>query len=487
MRRRQLYAAITFAVALLLTPGVAAGHGALRRSEPAAGARLGAAPRVLRLTFTERPEIQFTRVELLGPDSAAIALGPLALESARTVRAEVRGALVRAGKYTVVWQMAGADGHPVRGRFSFTIAPGASGLASEQPRGEPAAVSVTPPGQAATPQATAHHDPVSMPDAGEGFGAESPLYVAVRWLGYSALLVVLGAVSFRWVVLAILRRRAPSERSAALVPFASRRAASLGLAAAVALGLAALMRLLAQSYAMHGSADALNGGLVGAMVARTVWGTGWLLQVAGVVVALGGFLAARRDRAFGWVLAALGAVTLAFSAALSGHAASSPRLAGLAVLADALHVLGAGGWLGSLFVVIGAGVPAALAVAGRAEERGPAVADLVNAFSPTALAFAGVVAVTGLFAGWLHLGSLPALWQSAYGRTLLVKLAVLSVVAGTGAYNWLRARPALGDVDGARRIRRSASLELAVGAVVLVITAVLVATPTPMDVTAMTQ
>jgi putative copper export protein len=64
---------------------------------------------------------------------------------------------------------------------------------------------------------------------------------------------------------------------------------------------------------------------------------------------------------------------------------------------------------------------------------------------------------------------------------LLLKLAVLSPVAATGAYNWLRVRPALGGDAGAARIRRSATAELAVGALVLLATAALVATPTAME------
>ena len=63
----------------------------------------------------------------------------------------------------------------------------------------------------------------------------------------------------------------------------------------------------------------------------------------------------------------------------------------------------------------------------------------------------------------------------------MLKLGILSVVAGTGAYNWLRVKPTLGDVVGARRVRRSARVEVAVALLVLVVTAVLVATPTSMD------
>ena len=155
-----------------------------------------------------------------------------------------------------------------------------------------------------------------------------------------------------------------------------------------------------------------------------------------------------------------------------------PQLGALAILADALHVLAAGGWIGGLLVLVAAGVPAAMRL--EREERGPAVAALVNAFSPTALAFAGALTLTGLFAAWLHMGSIPALWASGYGRTLLVKLGVLSGVFATGAYNWLKVKPALGDELGATRLCRSARVEIAIGALVLLVTAVLVATAPPM-------
>lgn len=482
---------------LAVTPAVASAHGALRSSQPASGARLTTAPRELRLTFTEAPELAVARVALLGPDGTAVALAPLAVatDGGRTVVAAVRGALT-AGAYTVSWQIAGADGHPVRGRYAFVIAAGAAGLtgapglgqeaaapgatdagpATEQPSGVTvgeAGAGVRAPGQ--PPVAAEHHDPVSMPERA-GFDAESPLYVAVRWATYTALLVVLGAVAFRLAVLGLLARQRPGTP---LTGPASDHAARIGLWAAGALGVLALARLAVQAYALQEPGGAFDAGLIGPVIARTVWGWGWLLQVAGVLVAALGFQLARRGQRTGWTLAAVGVGALAFFPGLSGHAASTPTLAPLAILADGVHVIGAGGWLGSLLLVVAVGLPVALS---RAEaERGPAAADLVNAFSPTALGFAGLVAVTGAYAAWIHVGSIPALWETGYGKLLLLKLGVLSIVAGTGAYNWLRVRPALGDVEGARRIGRSAKVELAVGVLVLVVTAVLVATPTAMD------
>ena len=471
-------AAVLAAALTLLGPAVAFAHPRFERSEPSAGAHLDRVPTELRLVFSAAIERAFTRLQLLGPDSTEVPLGEIGLDSARVVTAAIRGAL-RAGTYTVVWQVAGADGHPIRGRYSFTIAPGAAGVpdvpTTEPPRGEPGGA-ITAPGQ--TPAPSAHHPPTTFPE-GEGFDAESPLYVAIRWVGFTALLIVIGAVAFKSVVLDLFARRDVDGSRRLLVERVNPRAAALGLGAAIALGIAALARLVAQSYAMHGAALALDGSLIGAMLTNTIWGWGWLLQGVGVLVAIAGFALARRRSSTGWAAAALGALLLAFTPALSGHAAAVPRVTGLAIALDGLHVIGAAGWLGSLLFVVAIGVPAALRL--EQAERGPSVAALVNAFSPTALLFAGVTAGTGLVAAWMHLGSVPALWETPYGRTLLIKLAVLSIVAGTGAYNWRRVRPALGDVAGAGRVRRSATAELAVAALVLAVTAVLVATPTGVE------
>jgi putative copper export protein len=150
----------------------------------------------------------------------------------------------------------------------------------------------------------------------------------------------------------------------------------------------------------------------------------------------------------------------------------------LVIFADGVHILGASGWLGSLLVLLVAGIPAAMRL--DTDDRAPAVAGLVNVYSPSALVFAGVTVLAGVFSAWIHLGTIPALWQSDYGKTLLVKLTALGIVIATGAYNFLYVRPRLGKVEGANDIRRSATIEVAVAVVVLLVTAILVATPTAM-------
>jgi putative copper export protein len=252
---------------------------------------------------------------------------------------------------------------------------------------------------------------------------------------------------------------------------ASRTTARLGVIAASTLVVCAIFRLFAQSYALHGGADVFNTVFVSAMLTRTLWGWGWILQVAAAVLAAIGFRLARSDQSTGWFVAAFAGVILAFTPALSGHAASVDRFGLLPFIADGLHVLGAAGWLGSLFFLVAAGLPAALQT-----DTAPAVRQLVAAFSPTALAFAAVTVISGVFAAWLHVGHWSALWQSAYGRVLLVKLGMLTGLFLTGAYNWRIVQPALGSAPATRKLRVSAAVELTIAVVVLLVTAILVGT-----------
>lgn len=470
----QLARLIVVGILAIVSPVTAFAHGALKSSSPASGAVLRTAPRSLRLDFSEAPELAFTVVELFGPDGKAVLLDPLrtAGDSKRSVSVTVRGAMA-AGEYRVVWRMAGSDGHPVRGRFSFRTMSGAEELvradsARPDTLGEAAGRVMAPDRTAPAPE---RHTPAVSSEDQEAavFGAESVGYVLIRWFQFTALLMVLGALAFNFAVLGLLHRKGGDAFP--LVAEVRDRTAALGFGASVFLASTVVLRLFAQSYAMGVTSVPLMVTMLG-----TLWGWGWLLQTAGVVLALFGFGRASRNLTNGWRIAAVAGLLLGFTPALSGHAASVPRFAVLAIVADALHTIGAGGWLGSLLVTVAIGIPLALKLP---EKRGgTAVAELVNAFSPTALLFAGLTAATGTFAAWLHLGSVPALWQSPYGRTLLTKLGVLSVVAGTGAYNWLRLKPTLGGPNSGTRLRRSASVEIIVGLVVLLVTAVLVATPT---------
>jgi copper transport protein len=232
-------------------------------------------------------------------------------------------------------------------------------------------------------------------------------------------------------------------------------------------------RIVAQTLLMR---DSLGVASVASMAMTPTWGAGWAVHLVGGGIAAAGFARARGGARGGWATATAGAVMLAFAPALGGHALATPRVPAVAVLLDGAHVLGAAAWLGSLLALVVAGVPATRAAP---SDRGRRVADLVMTFSPAALAAAALVLVTGVISAWLHVGSLDALWSTTYGRTLLIKFALLVCVAGAGAYNWRRIRPSLGDAGSATRIQRTAGVELALGAAVVIVTAVLIGLPPP--------
>jgi putative copper export protein len=148
-------------------------------------------------------------------------------------------------------------------------------------------------------------------------------------------------------------------------------------------------------------------------------------------------------------------------------------------LANALHRLVGGLWLGTLFVLVIAGLGVILHDERARDRRGAIAADMVNRFSPLALTCGVVIVLSGLFTAWRHLNPLSSLWTTPYGYTLLVKLCLVAAVFGLGAWNWKRQRPMLGSEDAAHALRRSSKAELTAAALVLAASAVLVSLPSP--------
>lgn len=459
---------VGIAMALLAAwpAGTAWPHDVLQRSVPAKDAHLSVVPSSLRLTFSRVPQPQFVRVQLLDAANRAIALGPLRLDSGSVV-ADIIGAL-GAGGFTVMWQVTGTDGHPVRGQYRFTIAPGATRAVSHAPDGAEHS-------RDTAAAATSHHDPTAMPSGG-AFDAESAAYVIVRWVTFTSMIAIIGVVAFRCGVLPVAARRAPEQldvvRSTIENAFAR-----LGIVAASLLIAGSGARLVAQSLAMHGRLELFNGDLVRGMLFHTTWGRGWMMQSAAALLALVGFVVAqRRVRRSAAVL--IGAVLLlVLSAPLSGHAAAIENGRALAVQTDALHVLASSIWIGGLAALLVAGITLMRAFPRALAEQ--SAAHLVNAFSPVAIACVAVVVVSGVVSAAFHVPSLRTLWASDYGRTLLWKAGTVALVAVAGAYNWRVVRPRLNAGRGLDRLRVSASLELAVAVLVIALTAVVVATPPP--------
>lgn len=465
---------VLLVIALAVAPRAAWAHAHLVRSTPAAGAHLATSPAAVRLWYSEAAEATMTTITLTGP-SGTHTLGLVKADPADPLLlvATIEAPLP-AGRYTVHWRtVAKDDGHPSSGSFAFVVTgepAGSVGASGGTAATAPMSAAVSDSASAVTPA-------VSMP---QGMSVEAPGYVAARWLEFVALIMVVGAAAFALLVLPRVETRAGTVQTADFNRRATARSAKVGLAGGVAFLIASVCRLYAERAVVGGNVAITT-------VLQSTWGRAWTLQSAIAIIACVAFAVARRSRRGGapWLLAAIAAIALAATPAFSGHAIAAPANRTVSVTLDVIHVIAAGGWLGGLLVLAIVGVPSALSAGGTTDPDGglPLVATVVNAFSPLALIFAGLVVASGVTAAWLRIGSFAALLHSSYGTVLLVKLGLVLLVIAGGAFNWLRMRHALANretgVSSVGAFRRSAWLELTAGALVIAATAVLVATQPP--------
>jgi|SRR6185312_8216841 len=112
---------VTAAVAAFAFAGQAAAHARLIVGTPKAGATV-AAPRELKLQYSETLVPEASSVTVTGPGGAAVATGKLALDAKdkRTVHVPFTAAPAP-GAYKVNWTMKTADGHITDGNFAFTV------------------------------------------------------------------------------------------------------------------------------------------------------------------------------------------------------------------------------------------------------------------------------------------------------------------------------------------------------------------------------
>jgi putative copper export protein len=285
----------------------------------------------------------------------------------------------------------------------------------------------------------------------------------------------------RFDVLRVLGRRGALPEARTRIRRGIWRAGWLAL---VLLGTAVPLRLTHQLAAFGGSLDA---GQLSSLLFQTGWGAGWWLHLA--VVALGAIgltrASPRGEGERGWGILGGAAVLLPLVSALQGHAWGLVESRALAASSLYFHVAGAGLWLGGLILLVAVGLPAIKATPPAPEETGetpavaPALARLVNAFSRLALLAVTLVVLTGAINAWLNVGSFGSLVGSEYGRTLLVKLAVVAGALLLGFYNWRKVRPGLAERPDPGALRIPATVEAALGVAVLLVTAFLVSTPTP--------
>jgi copper transport protein len=388
----------------LVTPGAAAAHSAFLGSDPAPGARLAAAPQAITLTFTEPLNPHLSRASIAAVEDGRRVGAVVSRDGMRLVL-RPRTPLAR-GAYRVAWHTVSTeDGHALEGTFSIGVRAAAAGGV---------------------------HAVEQSPLARGGW-----LRVITRWLLYATLIVFTGALLLGallgggrgrgWPVPEPLVSEIGEGEAGALRARERLLAGELGLAAA---GLAAAAA----------AADAYDaGGSLAPDVLRDylLTNSAGITRVAVVVLVL---VAALATRAGARRAAALPAVFALVALAASGHAGSAPA-PGLAIAADALHLVAGSAWLGGMGALVllwGPLVRSSGAGARRAVAR-----HVLPVFGRVALPAFAVVVVTGTASAVIELGHLDALGGTAYGRILALKVFLVAVIAAISREHALRLRPRL--------------------------------------------
>ncbi len=424
---------------VLLRAAPALAHSQLEGTTPEAGAQLDEAPREVVLRFAEgvRPVPGGLRV--------------LAEDGTRVDEARPRnsgGTVTLAlpaladGAYVVSWRVVSADGHPVRGAFTFRV----GGVGDQTATGrlaERLLVSGT-----------------SKPEV-------SATAAVLRALTFAAMALLIGASSH-----AVFGRVGGTVGG---------RARSTIRGATVVAGVSGLGLLLTYGPLVTGQSlgsvgdgtlidDSLADHVGQAIAARTV-----LLVLLGMVLlGMARLEMARRDDSAPptggrrWSVSGVAALVLGIGVAqaFSGHGGTG-RFVAVALPSTVVHVIAMGVWAGGLVFLF-------LMLRGT-DPASPEALAQTRHFSRQAGVAVAAVAATGSFALWRQAGSLQALRTTPSGTLLLIKLGIVALLVLLGAKN----RRTLAGADlspgaAVRAVRRTVGVEVVGMAAVIGVTALVV-------------
>ncbi len=390
-------------------------HAILVESDPSDGAVVVEAPREVQLRLSERVSAQFSTAQLLDASGRVMAGIEIPIAQPEPTLLVFGLPKLSDGAYTLFWTaFSKDDGHFTKGLLLFGVGSSAN-LAS-----------------AALPEIDLR---------------PSVLEVILRWLNLGLLVMLVGAVG---IVGLVLGHRPGSTSDAGALLQATRLrvgAWSVGCGCAAFAAGGALLFVQATALLATQPGETPLWQPMWQVVHETRWGALWLLRQALLLLVIGvvlllhrqarakartGRSAQRGSRDKLWLVAAALSLGLVTIQALMGHAASVGDQPGLAVAADALHLLAAGLWVGGLFALAYGLLP--LMRTGSA-----AFATLARegwgAFSRLAALAVVLLFATGFYAVGRQVASLDALITTFYGMSILAKIALVLAMGAIGLLN----------------------------------------------------
>jgi len=389
-------------------PQAAFAHAYLVHTVPEASVVLNAPPPQAALTFDEAVEPRFAVISVTNTLGHQETSGPVQRSPADpdTLIVPLRPHLPE-GWYLVYWRAISVDGHPVQSAFTFAVGPN--------------------PGPA--PQFV-------VPNISQT--ATTPRLLVARWLVFLTVMAAIGLFVLRIAIARPVMRR---------VPGTSLRTVSAAFVVASVLGLVAIPLYLDISTAIDSLHSAFDVSALVPLFRVTAFGRSYVdleicfaLFCAAAGIALWLDRPEREHRSVAELLSTGGALLAAAAVllvpGLAGHAAqTAPR--GVSVMLDWVHLVSGSLWIGGLIglLVLWRSLPALQRLAG--------LVVCVPRFSNVAFFSVVFLLASGVGATVIHMPILAALWETSYGKTILVKIGLLAAAMLLGAVNLLRSKPRL--------------------------------------------
>jgi copper transport protein len=422
---------LLLAGAALAAPSVAFAHATVRSTSPSYRERLSSSPATVVIRFDQAVTALPDAIVVVGQRGNVVSGTSFVAGDGRDAVVPVRK--LPRGAYTVRWHVLSSDGHAVSGLFTFGVG-------------------------------------VAAPPPTEAFGASGPTRVehVIRWLYFLSLSLCVGGIGFALLVL----RGVPEGLEARFY-----RLAGLGVVATINLGI--LGFVLRAEDALQLPFERLLYADLSPIAGGTRLGEAFSAMTLGfVLVGTFLYLAWLTGRAvFLWPAFLLG---IAFSSglSLSGHSAVDAGSTRLSALADWLHLSSALLWVGGLVYLAACVWPLTPELRRNAFIR----------FSRLATLLIAVLLAAGIYLSVVRLPAVSDLWRESYGQVLLVKIGLVCVALGWGAFHHFVARPALERRSGgAGFLGRTLLGEAAVATSILLLAAILVDSKPPAKTPAPTQ
>jgi len=437
MRQSRTLFLLGLAVLWLVWVRPVAAHADLVRADPADGGVYSEdSLSQISLQFDETLEPRFSNIEVYDSRLQRTDIGELQVDSNDPHL--IRKALddLPEGDYTVLWNVVStADGHATTGLFQFRVG---------EDKGSPI-----------SPAIPTESNLANLPVAWE---------VIIRWLLFASALVAFGALFF---VSGVLRSVNHDVIGTSFETAVSEQVSRLATGAVILWLVTNCAFLFWQSASVsHTSLGEAIGSGVPLALLQTRLGLIWSLRQAAALVLLA--VCQRVPVGRFNIKIILAAIMLA-TISLTSHGAANALWPSFAVLLDWLHLLANATWLGGLATLALVFIP----IWRRSGRQSVALFEVVRRFSKLAVIAIVIAATTGVYTVTLHFLEPADILGTAYGRTLLLKLALVGVVLSLGlanrrAFQHRPPKPASG-----------ITLEIVVAGMVLLATAALTALPTP--------